>query len=188
MHASVTIWTLLSVLHCLQVYPWGSFEEDEPGEQYFQNLPTSSASASPAVSAASSAADTNLGQPPPILAPRSPPSPSPSPHLSNTDVLGEDTYVNTYCIYVNFYTVEPVSNTCGVSKGVFFNDCLCLCDLQLHTTQVKAWPTPALPTPSQPVGSCTQLMSRRGSHQGKQHKWSGFSQSFLFVLPTFIHN
>uniref|UniRef100_A0A3Q1FNB1 Trafficking kinesin protein 1 n=1 Tax=Acanthochromis polyacanthus TaxID=80966 RepID=A0A3Q1FNB1_9TELE len=32
-----------------QVYPWGGFEEDEPGEQYFQNLPTSSASASPAV-------------------------------------------------------------------------------------------------------------------------------------------
>uniref|UniRef100_A0A8D3CAQ0 Trafficking kinesin-binding protein 1-like n=1 Tax=Scophthalmus maximus TaxID=52904 RepID=A0A8D3CAQ0_SCOMX len=32
-----------------QVYPWGSFEEDEPGEQYFQNLPTSSASASPAL-------------------------------------------------------------------------------------------------------------------------------------------
>uniref|UniRef100_A0A8C3ANZ5 Trafficking kinesin protein 1 n=1 Tax=Cyclopterus lumpus TaxID=8103 RepID=A0A8C3ANZ5_CYCLU len=24
-----------------QVYPWGSFEEEEPGEQYFQNLPTS---------------------------------------------------------------------------------------------------------------------------------------------------
>uniref|UniRef100_A0A4W6FQJ9 Trafficking kinesin protein 1 n=1 Tax=Lates calcarifer TaxID=8187 RepID=A0A4W6FQJ9_LATCA len=27
-----------------QVYPWGGFEEDEPGEQYFQNLPTSSLS------------------------------------------------------------------------------------------------------------------------------------------------
>uniref|UniRef100_A0A8C7TW16 HAP1 N-terminal domain-containing protein n=1 Tax=Oncorhynchus mykiss TaxID=8022 RepID=A0A8C7TW16_ONCMY len=25
-----------------QVYPWGGFEEDEPGEQYFQSLPTSS--------------------------------------------------------------------------------------------------------------------------------------------------
>uniref|UniRef100_A0A3Q3GMF3 Trafficking kinesin protein 1 n=1 Tax=Labrus bergylta TaxID=56723 RepID=A0A3Q3GMF3_9LABR len=32
-----------------QVYPWGGLEEDEPGEQYFQNLPTSSATASPAV-------------------------------------------------------------------------------------------------------------------------------------------
>uniref|UniRef100_A0A3B3YFC1 Trafficking protein, kinesin binding 1a n=1 Tax=Poecilia mexicana TaxID=48701 RepID=A0A3B3YFC1_9TELE len=37
-----------------QVYPWGGFEEDEPGEQYFQNLPTSSSStASPAVPAVS---------------------------------------------------------------------------------------------------------------------------------------
>ncbi|KAL7382669.1 hypothetical protein ABVT39_026175 [Epinephelus coioides] len=72
-----------------QVYPWGGFEEDEPGEQYFQNLPTSSASASasPAVPSTSSTSDTNLGQPPPSLAPPSPPSPSASPHLSNTDVL-----------------------------------------------------------------------------------------------------
>lgn len=82
----------MCVSSCLQVYPWGSFEEEEPGEQYFQNLPTSSASASPAVPSTSSTADTNLGQAPPTLAPPSPPSPSPSPHLSNTDVLGEDTY------------------------------------------------------------------------------------------------
>uniref|UniRef100_A0A3B4ZK10 Trafficking kinesin-binding protein 1-like n=1 Tax=Stegastes partitus TaxID=144197 RepID=A0A3B4ZK10_9TELE len=38
-----------------QVYPWGGFEEDEPGEQYFQNLPTSTASASPAVPSTSTA-------------------------------------------------------------------------------------------------------------------------------------
>ncbi|KAE8282212.1 Trafficking kinesin-binding protein 1 [Larimichthys crocea] len=70
-----------------QVYPWGGFEEDEPGEQYFQNLPTSSSSASPAVPSTSASTDTNIGQPLPTLAPPSPPSPSPSPHLSNTDVL-----------------------------------------------------------------------------------------------------
>ncbi|KAM6974224.1 trafficking kinesin-binding protein 1 [Tautogolabrus adspersus] len=71
-----------------QVYPWGGLEEeDEPGEQYFQNLPTSSATASPAVAPTSSTSDPNLGQPPPSLAPPTPPSPSPSPHLSNTDVL-----------------------------------------------------------------------------------------------------
>ncbi|XP_067362697.1 trafficking kinesin-binding protein 1-like isoform X1 [Channa argus] len=70
-----------------QVYPWGGFEEDEPGEQYFQNLPTSSASINPAVPSTSSTSDTNLGQPPPVLAPPSPPLPSPSPHLSNTDAL-----------------------------------------------------------------------------------------------------
>uniref|UniRef100_A0A672GPW5 Trafficking protein, kinesin binding 1a n=1 Tax=Salarias fasciatus TaxID=181472 RepID=A0A672GPW5_SALFA len=38
-----------------QVYPWGGFEEDEPGEQYFQNLPTSSASTTPAVPSTSAA-------------------------------------------------------------------------------------------------------------------------------------
>lgn len=84
-HASIRIWAYL------QVYPWGGFEEDEPGEQYFQNLPTSSSSASPAVPSTSASTDTNIGQPLPTLALPSPPSPSPSPHLSNTDVLGEDT-------------------------------------------------------------------------------------------------
>ncbi|TNN54863.1 Trafficking kinesin-binding protein 1 [Liparis tanakae] len=88
-------------------YPWGSFEEEEPGEQYFQNLPTcsSSASASPAVASTSTFTCTststftctstsstgnaeNLGPPPPSLALLSPLSPS--PHLSNTDILGED--------------------------------------------------------------------------------------------------
>ncbi|KAK9526269.1 hypothetical protein VZT92_014978 [Zoarces viviparus] len=74
-----------------QVYPWGGFEEEEPGEQYFQNLPTStsssSASASPAVPSTSGTCYAYLGPPPPSLVPPSPPSPSPSPHLSNTDIL-----------------------------------------------------------------------------------------------------
>lgn len=72
-----------------QVYPWGGFEEDEPGEQYFQNLPTSSAAASPAVPTTSTLSSSNseVPQPGPSLAPPSPPSPSPSPHLSNTDAL-----------------------------------------------------------------------------------------------------
>lgn len=113
MHASVMIWTLLFVLRCLQVYPWGGFEEDEPGEQYFQNLPTSSASASPAVPSTSSTGESNLGQPPPSLAPPSPPSPSPTPHLSNTDVLGEDIHV-LYTVYM--YIVKPVWNVCSVSQ------------------------------------------------------------------------
>ncbi|XP_077404449.1 trafficking kinesin-binding protein 1 isoform X2 [Vanacampus margaritifer] len=64
-----------------QVYSWGSFEEDEAGEQYFQNLPTTSSSASPAAPSTSC----GLGQPSPRLAPPSPASPS--PHLSNTDAL-----------------------------------------------------------------------------------------------------
>ncbi|XP_061521226.1 trafficking kinesin-binding protein 1-like [Phycodurus eques] len=66
-----------------QVYSWGSFEEDETGEQYFQNLSASSSSACPAVPCASS----GLAQPSPRSAPPSPSSPSPSPHLSNTDAL-----------------------------------------------------------------------------------------------------
>ncbi|XP_056254801.1 trafficking kinesin-binding protein 1-like isoform X2 [Seriola aureovittata] len=70
-----------------QVYPWGGFEEDEPGEQYFQNLPTSSASGSPAVASTSTTSDAGHGQPLPSIAPLSPPSPSPSPHLSNTDAI-----------------------------------------------------------------------------------------------------
>ncbi|XP_056876777.1 trafficking kinesin-binding protein 1-like isoform X4 [Takifugu flavidus] len=71
-----------------QAYPWGPLEEDEPGEQYFQNLPTAAAAAaSPAVPSTSATGEPDPGQPPPALAPPSPPSPSASPHLSNTDVL-----------------------------------------------------------------------------------------------------
>ncbi|XP_053719567.1 trafficking kinesin-binding protein 1-like isoform X1 [Synchiropus splendidus] len=70
-----------------QVYPWGGFEEDEPRGQYFQNLPISSAVGSPALPCASSSADPNITQPAAGLAPLSPPSPSPSPHLSNTDAF-----------------------------------------------------------------------------------------------------
>lgn len=88
------------MLWCLQAYPWGGLEEDEPGEQYFQNLPTSSASATPAVPSTSSTGDSNLGQPASSLAPPSPPSPSPSPHLSNMDAMGEDTLscTNVKCL------------------------------------------------------------------------------------------
>uniref|UniRef100_A0A8C5ENS4 Trafficking kinesin-binding protein 1-like n=1 Tax=Gouania willdenowi TaxID=441366 RepID=A0A8C5ENS4_GOUWI len=38
-----------------QVYPWGGFEEEEPGDQYFQNLPTTSASTTPAAPSTSTA-------------------------------------------------------------------------------------------------------------------------------------
>ncbi|KAK0151512.1 Trafficking kinesin-binding protein 1 [Merluccius polli] len=65
-----------------QPYLWGGLEEDEPGEQYFQNLPTTSATASPAVPCPASTApsQTQTALPTPC-------SPSPSPHLSNTDAL-----------------------------------------------------------------------------------------------------
>ncbi|XP_015248409.1 PREDICTED: trafficking kinesin-binding protein 1 [Cyprinodon variegatus] len=70
-----------------QVYPWGGIEEEDPGEQYFQNLPTSPSTASPAVPLVSSTGEANIRQPPGSMGPPSPPSPSPSPHLSNTDAL-----------------------------------------------------------------------------------------------------
>lgn len=74
----------------------------------------------------------------------------PHRHTSATQM----SWVRTYC---TFYT--PMGNE------VFLICCFCV--LQLLTTQVNAWPTPAPLTPSQPVESSTQLMSRHGSHQGK---------------------
>uniref|UniRef100_A0A8C5AH44 Trafficking kinesin-binding protein C-terminal domain-containing protein n=2 Tax=Gadus morhua TaxID=8049 RepID=A0A8C5AH44_GADMO len=71
-----------------QAFPWGGLEEDEPGEQYFQNLPTTSATASPMVPC-----PTSTALPPgPVegqgLTPLpGPGTPSPSPHLANTDPL-----------------------------------------------------------------------------------------------------
>ncbi|XP_061886196.1 trafficking kinesin-binding protein 1-like isoform X1 [Entelurus aequoreus] len=61
-----------------EAYSWGSFEEEEAAaDRYFQNLPT----CSPAGPCTSSSL------PPAHLVLLSPPLPSPSPHLSNTDAL-----------------------------------------------------------------------------------------------------
>ncbi|CAL8297780.1 unnamed protein product [Lota lota] len=68
-----------------QVYPWGGLEEDEPGEQYFQNLPSTSATASPGVPCPTSTAPPDPSEAQTALP--GPCSPSPSPHLSNTDPL-----------------------------------------------------------------------------------------------------
>lgn len=87
---TILVWTLLPP----QVYPWGGIEEEDPGEQYFQNLPTSPSTASPAVPLVSSTGEANIRQPPGSMGPPSPSSPSPSPHLSNTDALGEDKQYN----------------------------------------------------------------------------------------------
>ncbi|XP_063755288.1 trafficking kinesin-binding protein 1-like [Eleginops maclovinus] len=112
-----------------QAYPWGSFEEEEPGEQYFQNLPTSSASASPAVPSTTITAVTNIAQPPPSIAPPSPPSPSPSPHLSNTDVMAA------------FYPGKSMAHT---SSTYTFTTCRIL-----HPTDELTRVTPSLnPVPS----------------------------------------
>ncbi|KAM3858412.1 trafficking kinesin-binding protein 1 [Diretmus argenteus] len=114
-----------------QVYPWGSFEEDDPGEQYFQSLPTSSASASPAVPS-SSASEPNPGQPPSSHAPPSPPSPS--PHLSNTDPLAayypgkcmahtSSTYTFTTCRILH-PTDEQTRVTPSLNSGPATSSCV----------------------------------------------------------------
>ncbi|XP_061672146.1 trafficking kinesin-binding protein 1-like [Syngnathoides biaculeatus] len=116
-----------------QVYPWGSFEEDETGEQYFQNLCTSSSSASPAVPCASS----GPAQPSPRLAPASPPSPSPSPHLSNTDALAA------------YYPGKCMAHT---SSTYTFTTCRIL-----HPTDEQTRVTPSLN--AVPTSSCVMSSS-----------------------------
>ncbi|XP_027890928.1 trafficking kinesin-binding protein 1 isoform X2 [Xiphophorus couchianus] len=127
-----------------QVYPWGGFEEDEPGEQYFQNLPTSSSSsmASPAVPAVSSTGDTNLRQPPCSLGPPSPPSPSPSPHLSNTDALAA------------YYPGKCMAHT---SSTYTFTTCRIL-----HPTDEQTRVTPSL-NPVSTSSSCVMSSSLWGT-------------------------
>ncbi|XP_016530657.1 trafficking kinesin-binding protein 1 isoform X1 [Poecilia formosa] len=126
-----------------QVYPWGGFEEDEPGEQYFQNLPTSSSStASLAVPAVSSTGDANLRQPPCSLGPPSPPSPSPSPHLSNTDALAA------------YYPGKCMAHT---SSTYTFTTCRIL-----HPTDEQTRVTPSL-NPVSTSSSCVMTSSLWGT-------------------------
>ncbi|KAM4539333.1 trafficking kinesin-binding protein 1 isoform 3-T3 [Odontesthes bonariensis] len=125
-----------------QVYPWGGFEEDEPGEQYFQNLPTSSASASPAVPSTSSTGEASLGQPPTSLAPPSPPSPSPSPHLSNTDALAA------------YYPGKCMAHT---SSTYTFTTCRIL-----HPTDEQTQVTPSL-NPMPASSSCVMTSTLLGT-------------------------
>ncbi|KAK7898616.1 hypothetical protein WMY93_019469 [Mugilogobius chulae] len=126
-----------------QAYPWGGFEEDEPGEQYFQNLPTSSAAASPAVPTTSAPSSSSEGpQNASILAPRSPPSPSPSPHLSNTDGLAA------------YYPGKCMAHT---SSTYTFTTCRIL-----HPTDEQTRVTPSLnPVPAS--SSCVMTSSLLGT-------------------------
>ncbi|KAM8841276.1 trafficking kinesin-binding protein 1 isoform 2-T2 [Spinachia spinachia] len=126
-----------------QVCPWGGLEEEEPGEQYFQNLPTSaSAAASPAVPSAPGAGEADLCPPPPSLAPPSPPSPSPSPHLSNTDVLA------------GYFPGKSMAHT---SSTYTFTTCRIL-----HPTDELTRVTPSLnPVPTS--SSCVMTSSLLGS-------------------------
>lgn len=128
-----------------QAYPWGGFEEDEPGEQYFQNLPTSSAATSPAVPSTSTS-EAHVPPPAPSLAPPSPPSPSPSPspspHLSNTDGLAA------------YYPGKCMAHT---SSTYTFTTCRIL-----HPTDEQTRVTPSLnPVPAS--SSCVMTSSLLGT-------------------------
>ncbi|XP_077362648.1 trafficking kinesin-binding protein 1 [Festucalex cinctus] len=119
-----------------QVYPWGSLEEDEAGEQYFQNLPTTSSAASPAASSTSA----GPGQLSPCLDLPSPASPS--PHLSNTDALAA------------YYPGKCMAHT---SSTYTFTTCRIL-----HPTDEQTRVTPSLnatPAPS----SCVMTSSLLGT-------------------------
>ncbi|KAM9738211.1 LOW QUALITY PROTEIN: trafficking kinesin-binding protein 1 [Menidia menidia] len=133
-----------------QVYPWGGFEEDEPGEQYFQNLPTSPALPPPPPAQGRQAwapPPSSLGPPPlrpgppPPLQPGPPPpppSPSPSPHLSNTDALAA------------YYPGKCMAHT---SSTYTFTTCRIL-----HPTDEQTQVTPSLnPVPAS--SSCVMTSS-----------------------------
>ncbi|KAM6899763.1 trafficking kinesin-binding protein 1 isoform 2-T2 [Xenentodon cancila] len=183
-----------------QVYPWGGFEEDEPGEQYFQNLPTSSASASPAVPPVSSTGDANLGQPPPSLAPPSPPSPSPSPHLSNTDALAayypgkcmahtSSTYTFTTCRILHptdeltrvtpSLNPAPASSSCVMTSTLLATPAATPCTprrLSLRPSESSTNLRDATRTTSTSLG-LVRLLQERGISAAMYHQSQGLEHS-----------
>lgn len=125
-----------------QSFSWGGFEEDEPGEQYFQNLPTSSSSAAASSPAVPHTSTSEVPPPDPSLAPPSPPSPSPSPHLSNTDALAA------------YYPGKCMAHT---SSTYTFTTCRIL-----HPTDEQTRVTPSL-IPVSSSSSCVMTSSLLGT-------------------------
>ncbi|XP_028285418.1 trafficking kinesin-binding protein 1 isoform X3 [Parambassis ranga] len=183
-----------------QVYPWGGFEEDEPGEQYFQNLPTSSSSASPAVPVTTSTGDTNFGQPPTSLAAPSPPSPSPSPHLSNTDALAayypgkcmahtSSTYTFTTCRILHptdeltrvtpSLNPVPASSSCVMTSSLLGTPAATPCTprrLSLRPSESSTNLRDATRTTSTSLG-LVRLLQERGISAAMYHQSQGLENS-----------
>ncbi|XP_070970457.1 trafficking kinesin-binding protein 1-like isoform X1 [Oncorhynchus clarkii lewisi] len=145
-----------------QVYPWGGFEEDEPGEQYFQSLPTSSASASPALPPQPHPPYPSA--PPSHLA--SPLTPSPSPHLSNTDPAAvyypgkcmahtSSTYTFTTCRILH-PTDELTRVTPSVNPGMSSSSCVMTSSI-LATPAATPCHTPRRMSLLRPSESSTNL-------------------------------
>ncbi|XP_057684573.1 trafficking kinesin-binding protein 1-like isoform X2 [Corythoichthys intestinalis] len=177
-----------------QVYSWGSFEEDEAGEQYFQNLPTTSSSASPAVTSSS------LGQPSPHLAPPSPPSPSPSPHLSNTDALAayypgkcmahtSSTYTFTTCRILHptdeqtrvtpSLNAIPASSSCVMTSSLLGTPAATPCTprrLSLRPSESSTNLRDATRTTSTSLG-LVRLLQERGISAAMYHQSRGLDAS-----------
>ncbi|XP_037120672.1 trafficking kinesin-binding protein 1-like [Syngnathus acus] len=177
-----------------QVYSWGSFEEDEAGEQYFQNLPTTSSSASPAVPCTSS----SLGQPSPHLAPASPPSSS--PHLSNTDALAayypgkcmahtSSTYTFTTCRILHptdeqtrvtpSLNAIPASSSCVMTSSLLGTPAATPCTprrLSLRPSESSTNLRDATRTTSTCLG-LVRLLQERGISAAMYHQHQGLDAS-----------
>ncbi|XP_019731165.1 trafficking kinesin-binding protein 1 isoform X3 [Hippocampus comes] len=191
-----------------QVYSWGSLEEDEAGEQYFQNLPTTSALASPALPCTSS----SLGQPSPRL---TPPSPSPSPHLSNTDALAayypgkcmahtSSTYTFTTCrilhptdeqtrVTPSLHAI-PASSSCVMTSSLLGTPAATPCTprrLSLRPSESSTNLRDATRTTSTCLG-LVRLLQERGISAAMYHQSQGLdasqaNQGLLFstsITPT----
>ncbi|XP_024862715.1 trafficking kinesin-binding protein 1 isoform X1 [Kryptolebias marmoratus] len=188
-----------------QVYPWGGFEEDEPGEQYFQNLPTSSAVASPAVAPTANAGAASLGPP-------SPPSPTPSPHLSNTDGMAayfpgkcmahtSSTYTFTTCRILHPTDEQtrvtpslnpiPASSSCVMTCGLLGTPAATPCTprrLSLRPSESSTNLRDGTRTTSTSLG-LVRLLQERGISAAMYHQSQGleYSQSSAGVLlSTYI--
>ncbi|XP_077446331.1 trafficking kinesin-binding protein 1 isoform X2 [Stigmatopora argus] len=177
-----------------QVYSWGSFEEEEAGEQYFQNLPTTSSSASPAV------ISPGLGQPSPRLAPPSPSSPSPSPHLSNTDALAayypgkcmahtSSTYTFTTCRILHptdeqtrvtpSLNAVPASSSCVMTSSLLGTPAVTPCTprrLSLRSSESSTNLRDATRTTSTSLG-LVRLLQERGISAAMYHRSRGLDAS-----------
>ncbi|XP_029022105.1 trafficking kinesin-binding protein 1-like [Betta splendens] len=179
-----------------QVYPWGGFEEDEPGEQYFQNLPTSSASATPAVPPPPGSGDP---APAASVAPSAPPSPSPSPHLSNTDALAayypgkcmahtSSTYTFTTCRILHPTDEQtrvtpslnpvPASSSCVMTSTLLATPAATPCTphrLSLRPSESSTNLRDATRTTSTSLG-LVRLLQERGISAAVYHQSQGLDQ------------
>ncbi|XP_056154152.1 trafficking kinesin-binding protein 1-like isoform X2 [Lampris incognitus] len=180
-----------------QVYQWGGLEEDEPGDQYFQSLPTSSATASPAVPSTSSTSTPIPGQTQSSLAPSSPLSPSPSPHLSNTDALAayypgkcmahtSSTYTFTTCRILHPTDEQtrvtpslnpgPASSSCVMTSTLLATPAATPRRVSLRPSESSTNLRDATRTTSTSLG-LVRLLQERGISAAMYHQSQGFEHS-----------